>query len=171
MTVLSPDTLTYGEDVSTDPGPEWPSLLVDFGGPARNAELSVKWSKRARPPSDLVHELRRACFLVESIPLGSTLLEIPSDLLVGTARDTIPPWLAPVAVVASPEQIDEVAKRLTGASNPILITEHGGRTDREREAPVKKSPHLFSISCSRGLGIREKLRQSEILAAGSGGLE
>ena len=61
MTVLSPDTLTYGEDLNADPGPEWPSLLVDFAGPARNAELTVKWSKRARTPSDLVHELRRAC--------------------------------------------------------------------------------------------------------------
>jgi acetolactate synthase-1/2/3 large subunit len=26
MTVLSPDTLSYGEDPAADPGPEWPSL-------------------------------------------------------------------------------------------------------------------------------------------------
>src|SRR5262249_4332447 len=30
MTVISPDTLTYGEIPALDPGPEWPSLLVDF---------------------------------------------------------------------------------------------------------------------------------------------
>ena len=35
MTVLSPDTLTYGEVPSLDPGPEWPSLLVDLVSPAR----------------------------------------------------------------------------------------------------------------------------------------
>ena len=142
MTVLSPDTLTYGEDASTDPGPEWPSLLVDFGGPARNAELAVKWSKRARTPSDLVHELRRACFIAESTPLGPTLLEIPFDLLLGTAHDIIPPWLAPVSVVADLEQIDGVAKVLADAANPIIITEHGGRTDAERKSLVKISEAL-----------------------------
>jgi len=137
MTVLSPDTFTYGEAADTDPGPEWPSLLVDFAGPARNAELSVKWSKRARTPSDLVHELHRACLLAESIPLGPTLLEVPFDLLVGKAHDAVPPWLSPVPVVATPGQIDEIAKLLTSASNPIIITEHGGRTDRERKSLVK----------------------------------
>ena len=48
MTVLSPDTLTYGEIPSLDPGPEWPSLLVDFAGPARDGELCVKWAKEAK---------------------------------------------------------------------------------------------------------------------------
>jgi acetolactate synthase I/II/III large subunit len=60
MTVLSPDTLTYGDDPNGDPGAEWPSLLTDHAGPARNAEVVVKWTKRARTPSDLIHELRRA---------------------------------------------------------------------------------------------------------------
>ena len=68
MTVLSPDTLTYGDDPNGDPGAEWPSLLTDHPGPARNAEVVVKWTKRARTPSDLVHELRRARFIAESIP-------------------------------------------------------------------------------------------------------
>lgn len=76
MTVLSPDTLSYGEDPDADPGPEWPSLLVDLVGPARNAEAVVKWSKRARTASELVHELRRACFIAESVPRGPTLLEV-----------------------------------------------------------------------------------------------
>jgi len=60
MTILSPDTLSYGEDPGADPGPEWPSLLVDLVGPARNAEVVVKWTIRARSPAGLVHELRRA---------------------------------------------------------------------------------------------------------------
>jgi hypothetical protein len=48
MTVLSPDALTYGEDPDTDPGPEWPSLLADLVGPARNGEAVVKWPRRDR---------------------------------------------------------------------------------------------------------------------------
>jgi acetolactate synthase I/II/III large subunit len=95
MTVLSPDTLTYGEDPAADPGPEWPSLLVDLVGPARNAEAVVKWTKRARTPSELVHELRRACHVAESGPPGPTLLEIPFDLLVGDGYGDIPTWVSP----------------------------------------------------------------------------
>jgi acetolactate synthase I/II/III large subunit len=76
MTALSPDTLSYGDDPNGDPGSEWPSLLTDHAGPARNGEAVVKWSKRARTPSDLVHELRRARFIAESVPLGPTLLEV-----------------------------------------------------------------------------------------------
>ena len=40
MTVLSPDTLTYGEDPSADPDPEWPSLLVDLVGPGATRKPS-----------------------------------------------------------------------------------------------------------------------------------
>ncbi|MBX7432417.1 hypothetical protein JDV09_09915 [Mycobacterium sp. Y57] len=137
MTVLSPDTLSYGEDPAADPGPEWPSLLVDLVGPARNAETVVKWTKRARTPSELVHELRRACHVAQSVPLGPTLLEMPFDLLVGEGYDAIPAWVPPAPVVATPNRIDEVAAILAGATAPIIITEHGGRTDAERDALVR----------------------------------
>ena len=82
MTVLSPDTLTYGEVPSLDPGPEWPSLLVDLVGPARDGELCVKWAKEAKTPGDLVHELRRALYFAEAIPKGPTLVSVPFDLLM-----------------------------------------------------------------------------------------
>jgi acetolactate synthase-1/2/3 large subunit len=136
MTVLSPDTLTYGEDPNADPGAEWPSLLTDHAGPARNAEVVVKWSKRARTPSDLVHELRRARFVAESVPLGPTLLEIPFQLFMGEGHAEIPAWVPPTPVVATPEHIGRVAQILAGAANPIIITEHGGRTDDERDALI-----------------------------------
>jgi acetolactate synthase I/II/III large subunit len=136
MTVLSPDTLTYGDDPNGDPGAEWPSLLTDHGGPARNAEVVVKWTKRARTPSDLIHELRRARFIAESIPLGPTLLETPFQLLMAEGHTDVPAWATPAPVVATPQQIDLVAQILASAANPIIITEHGGRTDAERTALV-----------------------------------
>jgi acetolactate synthase-1/2/3 large subunit len=92
MVVLSPDTLTYGEVPEFDPGPEWPSLLVDLYGPARDGELCVKWAKEAKTPGDLVNELRRALYLCEAVPRGPTLLAIPFDLL-----------LAPVALERRPK--------------------------------------------------------------------
>jgi acetolactate synthase-1/2/3 large subunit len=136
MTILSPDTLSYGEDPATDPGPEWPSLLVDLVGPARNAEAVVKWTKRARTSSELVHELRRACFIAQSIPLGPTLLEIPVDLLMIPGHPEIPNWFAPAPLIAAPDQIEAVAGILSGAENPLIITEHGGRTEEERAALI-----------------------------------
>jgi acetolactate synthase I/II/III large subunit len=134
ITVLSPDTLTYGDDPNGDPGAEWPSLLTDHAGPARNAEVVVKWTKRARTPSDLVHEMRRARFIAESVPSGPTLLEIPFQLLLGQGYPEIPAWVRPAPVAATPEHIDGVAQILLAAANPIVITEHGGRTDADRDA-------------------------------------
>jgi acetolactate synthase I/II/III large subunit len=142
MTVLSPDTFSYGEDPTADPGPEWPSLLVDLVGPARNAEAVVKWTKRARTPSELVHELRRACYVAESGPLGPTLLEIPFDLLIGEGYGEIPTWVSPSPVVAAPQQIDEVSQILAHAANPLIITEHGGGTDGERDALIRIAESL-----------------------------
>ena len=136
MTILSPDTLSYGEDPATDPGREWPSLLVDLVGPARNAEAVVKWTKRARTPSELVHELRRACFFAQSIPLGPTLLEIPVDLLMIPGHPESPTWFAPAPLIEAPAQIEEVAVIMSNADNPLIITEHGGRSDEERAALV-----------------------------------
>ena len=104
MTVLSPDTLTYGDDPNGDPGAEWASLLTDHPGPARNAEVVVKWTKRARTASDLVDELRRARFIAGSIPLGPTLLETPFQLLMAEGHTEIPTWAPPAPVVATPQR-------------------------------------------------------------------
>lgn len=134
MTVLSPDTLSYGDDPDGDPGAEWPSLLTDHAGPARHGEVVVKWAKRARTPSDLVHELRRACFIAESVPTGPTLLEVPFQLLMADGHPEVPAWVSPAPIVATPEHIDRVAEILVGATNPVIITEHGGRTDADRNA-------------------------------------
>jgi acetolactate synthase I/II/III large subunit len=137
MMALSPDTLTYGDDPDGDPGSEWASLLTDHFGPARNGEAVVKWTKRARTPTDLVHELRRAHFIAESIPQGPTLLEIPFQLLMAEGHGEIPAWVRPTPVVAAPDQIDRVADVLASATNPIIVTEHGGRTDDDREALIR----------------------------------
>src|ERR1700754_1041218 len=142
MTVLSPDTLTYGEAPRFDPGPEWAPFLTDHPGPARNADAVVKWSKRARTASDLVHEVRRARFIAASEPSGPTVLEIPFDLLMCQGDREIPPAITPTPVAATLEQIDLVAGILAGASNPIIITEHAGRTDDDRDALVRIAESL-----------------------------
>jgi len=134
MTVLSPDTLTYGAVPELDPGPEWPSLLVDFVGPARDGELCVKWAKEAKTAADLVNELRRALYFAEAIPKGPTLVSVPFDLLMSPVPLEARPVIAPRPVVAPAEQIDEIAALLARSAEPIVITEHGGRTEAEAAA-------------------------------------
>jgi acetolactate synthase-1/2/3 large subunit len=136
MTVISPDTLTYGEIPSLDPGPEWPSLLVDFAGPARDGELCVKWAKEAKTAGDLVHELRRALYFAEAIPKGPTLLSVPFDLLMSPIPFEARPRIEPRPVLASPPHLDEIAALLVRSAEPIIITEHGGRTEAEAAALI-----------------------------------
>ena len=131
MTVLSPDTLTYGEVPEFDPGPEWPSLLIDFTGPARDGELCVKWAKEAKTAGDLVNELRRALYLCQAVPRGPTLLSVPFDLLLSHVALEARPTIDPHPVMAAPAQLDEVAAVLVAADSPLIITEHGGRSEAD----------------------------------------
>src|SRR5262245_53644352 len=118
MTVLSPDTLTYGEVPALDPGPEWPSLLVDFAGPARDSELCVKWAKEAKTAGDLLNELRRALYFAEAIPKGPTLVSVPFDLLMTSVSYEARARIAPHPVMAAPEQLDEIAALLVQSAEP-----------------------------------------------------
>src|SRR5215813_3483197 len=136
MTVVSPDSLTWGEVPELDPGPEWPSLLIDQHGPARNAETCVKWAKEAKTPADLVHELRRALYFAETIPRGPTLLTVPFDQLLSPTPLPPAPKIEPHPVMATPAQLDEISSLLAGAEEPIIITDHAGRTAEERAALV-----------------------------------
>jgi acetolactate synthase-1/2/3 large subunit len=47
-----------------------------------------------------------------------------------------------MVAAATPEQIDQVAGILSGASNPIIITEHAGRTDDDRDALIRIAESL-----------------------------
>ena len=136
MTVLSPDTLTYGENPSLDPGLEWPSLLVDFAGPARHGELCVKWAKEAKTGADLVHDLRRALYFAEAVPKGPTLVSIPFELMMSPTPVESRPKIEPRPVVAPSDQIEEVAALLARSKEPVIITEYGGRTEEETAALI-----------------------------------
>ena len=136
LVALSVDSMTWGEDQSKDPGPEWPSLLSHAAGPARSGETVVKWAKEARTASDLVHEWRRALYMAQAVPRGPTLLELPFDLLMGDAFDTQPPSLPPANLVAPAEEIEAIADLLAAAENPVITTEYAGRTPAQQQALV-----------------------------------
>src|SRR5262249_17849919 len=99
-------------------------------------ELCVKWAKEARTPGDLIHELRRALYFAEAIPRGPTLLSVPFDLLMSPTPFEARPRIEPRPVLAPPAQLDEVAALLARSAEPIIVTEHGGRTEDEAAALI-----------------------------------
>jgi acetolactate synthase-1/2/3 large subunit len=134
MTVISPDTLTYGEIPSLDRGPEWPSLLVDFAGPARHGELCVKWAKEAKTAGALVHEQRRALYFAEAIPKGPTLLSVPFDLLMSRTPFEARRRIEPQPVLAPP------AQRGRRPARPERRADHHHRARRPHRGRSRCSP-------------------------------
>jgi acetolactate synthase-1/2/3 large subunit len=134
MTVLSPDAMTFGEVPELDAGLEWPAVLVDLGGPARDAEQCVKWAKDAKTAGDLVNDLQRALYFADAIPRGPTLLGVPFELMMSPAAYEPRPKLVPQPVMAPASQLDELAGILARAEEPIILTEYGGRTESESAA-------------------------------------
>ena len=88
MVIVSPDTLTHGAVPDLDPGPEWPTLLVDLAGPVRNSETVTKWAKEVKTSTDLAADVRRAWYFAESVPRGPTLLGVPFDILMSQIGST-----------------------------------------------------------------------------------
>jgi acetolactate synthase I/II/III large subunit len=131
MLILAPDTLTYGAVPSLDPGPEWPSLLVDFTGPVRDGEVCVKWANEVKTAEQLIAELRRAYYFAEMVPRGPTLLSVPFDILMSPVPRPRQPKLHAHPVVAPAEHLAPIAEVLARSQNPIIITEHAGRTPEE----------------------------------------
>jgi acetolactate synthase-1/2/3 large subunit len=142
MLVLSPDTQSYGAVEGLDPGPEWPSLLVDLAGPARAGEVAVKWAREVKIPGDLPAELRRGLYLADAVPRGPTLLQVPFEILLGAVPPLDPAPLCSAAAVAPAAQLDDVAELLVGAQRPLIIAEHAARTADEQAALTRLAETL-----------------------------
>ncbi|HET7881257.1 MAG TPA: thiamine pyrophosphate-dependent enzyme [Acetobacteraceae bacterium] len=142
MVVVSPDTQTHGAVPALDPGPEWPTLLVDLAGPVRNGETVTKWAKEVKTAHDLAADVRRAWYFAESVPRGPTLLGVPFDILMSevAAPDRDKPKASPL--VAPVDSLREVADALLRSRNPLIVTEHAARTPEDQAALVAIAEHL-----------------------------
>ena len=81
MVVVSIDSMTWGEDPNTDPGPEWPSLLSHIAGPARSGEAVVKSGQRLPTRRRIWYTSGGA----HSISAGSWLARRPRHIAGGRA--------------------------------------------------------------------------------------
>jgi acetolactate synthase I/II/III large subunit len=142
MVIVSPDTTTHGAVPALDPGPEWPTLLVDLAGPVRNAETVTKWAKEVKTGIDLAADLRRAWYFAESVPRGPTLLGVPFDILMSEVTKPQGEKTRATPVVAPTDSLREVADLLLRSKAPLIVTEHAARTQEDRAALVAIAEHL-----------------------------
>ncbi len=136
MVIVAPDTLTHGAVPGLDPGPEWPTLLVDLAGPVRNGETVTKWAKEVKTASDLAADIRRAWYFAETVPRGPTLVSVPFDILMSPVEEPHDKKAKASALVAATDSLREVADLLMRSRSPLIVTEHGARTTEDQAALV-----------------------------------
>jgi thiamine pyrophosphate-dependent acetolactate synthase large subunit-like protein len=169
MVVLAGESIGFGEAPGPDPGRQW-ILLADKGGPARLVEPSVKWSFGLNSAALLPATVQRACQLAVAAPEGPTFVSVPMEFLLDTVP-TAPPASAslPHAAAGSPEAIEALARILTEAASPVIVTEEVGRSPRAVE-------HLVALAELLGAPVVEgwhpgyvNFPRTHPLYAGSGG--
>lgn len=128
MVVFTGESIAFGEDEGPDPGGQWLRHLADMGGPARLLERCVKWSYGLNHKALLPATIQRACQLAMAAPCGPVFVSIPIELLFDTMIHDAPASAAfPLPPSADPQGVEELARLLAKAKNPIIITEESGR--------------------------------------------
>ena len=128
MVVMAGESTTFGEPPAPKVGRQWLRLLTDVGGPARLAEPGVKWSFGLNSSLILPQSLQRACQLAMSAPRGPVFLSVPIEYLMETMVHPMPaPTALPRPAAGDPAALEELAKALSAARNPLIITEEAGR--------------------------------------------
>jgi acetolactate synthase-1/2/3 large subunit len=130
MVVLAGESIAFSEPPAQPVGRQWLRLLTDTGGPARLMEPCVKWSYGLNSAVILPQTVQRACQLAMAAPKGPVFVSVPIELLVQTMAGDPPPAALPMAPTANPAGIDELARALGAARNPVILTEEAGKDPR-----------------------------------------
>jgi acetolactate synthase-1/2/3 large subunit len=134
MVVFAGESIGFGESPGPDPGQQWLRVLADLGGPARLVEPCVKWSFGLNTGALLPATIQRACQLAMAAPQGPVFVSIPMEFLFETMPTSAPAAAAyarPPA--ADPRALEEVARVLVDATNPVIVTEEVGKSVRAVE--------------------------------------
>jgi acetolactate synthase-1/2/3 large subunit len=128
MVVMAGESATFSESPSFKAGRQWLRLLTDVGGPARLAEPSVKWTLGLNSGLLLAQTVQRACQIAMGAPRGPVFLSVPIECLMETLTHALPPAPAlPAPAAADPSALDKLARHLSEAKRPLIITEEAGR--------------------------------------------
>ncbi|MGH9892827.1 MAG: thiamine pyrophosphate-binding protein, partial [bacterium] len=180
MIVLTGESIGFGEDEGPDPGGQWLGHLADIGGPARLVERCVKWSFGVNNKSILPATIQRACQLAMASPRGPVFVSVPMEFLFAKMTRN-PPSEQGSAPSPTADQggIEELAAMLSGAKNPIIVSESAGRSSSIVErivrlaellgAPVVESRSTGYINFPRnhplhgGYSPQEYLQEADVL--------
>ncbi|MGH8698812.1 MAG: thiamine pyrophosphate-binding protein, partial [Burkholderiales bacterium] len=128
MVVLAGESITFGEPPAPPLGRQWLRLLTDIGGPARLIEPCVKWTFGLNTGLLLPHTVQRACQLAAAAPPGPVFVSVPIEFLIEETTADPPAAASHVrAPAAQGAAIDELARALAAAANPLIVTEELGK--------------------------------------------
>jgi acetolactate synthase-1/2/3 large subunit len=128
MVLLAGESISFGERPGYGIGPQWLRLLTDTGGPARLVAPCVKWSFGLNDGALLAATIERACRIATAAPAGPAFVSIPTEYLMDSRPTEAQRSAAPVRnAAADPAVLDELARMLAGAKQPVILTEEAGR--------------------------------------------
>ena len=128
MVVLAGESIGFAEGTHSVMGRQWLRLLTDVGGPARLMEHCVKWSFGLNTSVILPHTVQRACQLAMAAPKGPVFVSVPTEFLMEAMSADAPPAVLAVPPAAQPAAIEELARVLSEARNPVIVTEEAGKS-------------------------------------------
>src|SRR2546427_12217784 len=128
MVVLAGESIGFAEGPHSVMGREWLRLLTDVGGPARLMERCVKWSFGLNTSVILPHTVQRACQLAMAAPKGPVFVSVPTEFLMEAMSANAPPAVLAVPPSAQPAAIEDLARVLSEARNPVIVTEEAGKS-------------------------------------------
>src|SRR2546426_5975265 len=128
MVVLAGESIGFAEGTHSVMGRQWLRLLTDVGGPARLMEHCVKWSFGFNASVILPHTVQRACQLAMAAPKGPVFVSVPTEFLMEAMSADAPPAVLAVPPSAQPAAIEDLARVLSEAKNPVIVTEEVGKS-------------------------------------------
>jgi acetolactate synthase-1/2/3 large subunit len=129
MVVFAGESIGFGEDEGPDPGQQWLRYLADIGGPTRLIDRCVKWSLSVNTKAVLPATIQRACQLAMASPQGPVFVSLPMEHLFDAMTTNAPESSRfPLPPTADLRGIEELARMLAEADNPIIVTEEAGRS-------------------------------------------
>src|SRR5688572_29823284 len=123
----------------------WAQEHFDQGGMLREF---VKWDYELRHAEQVETVIDRALALAKSEPQGPVYVTLPREVLASdftkntfSENSTIVPASPPAA---DPDTLEEAAKLLGAAQQPLLITASGGRT-QETSRAIEQLAHMLAV--------------------------
>ncbi len=161
--------ITEGELVgSRDGGIHYSQESFDQGSMVREW---VKWDYELRADADLEGVVDRALAISQSEPAGPVYLTLPREVLAAKREEftySETPRMAPaVDTVSAPPLIEEAAKVLAAAKNPMLIVRDAGRDPKCQQHLVELA-ELISMPVFEASSAYVNFPQSHSLYAGAG---